>query len=217
MKKIAALLILVGWILVGCESEERLVTVEDTGVNQEQEDADEPDVDEPDADEPDADEPDADEGPVSCEANDECDEAGGEYCARPPGCEDAGECRPLQELLDGGCGDMVTTYCACDGETRVSPDTCVPEPYLELGACEGEEDPLEPGQCLTNADCPGPDRYCDRPPGCTLRGECAEIPSDIMCAAVITDYCDCDGESQQSPSSCIWDAYDYRAPCVSGI
>ncbi len=92
------------------------------------------------------------------------------------------------------------------------PDADNGDPDADNGDLDAGD--LEPGQCLTNDDCEGADVYCDRPPGCTERGECTTIPTDIMCSMVVTPYCDCNGESQQSPTGCVYDAYRHLGPCT---
>jgi hypothetical protein len=149
------------------------------------------------------------ESPAVCESNDDCVEDD-EYCQREPGCGEEGECRPLEELYAPGCDDFPTTYCTCEGVTRVAPDSCIPEPYDHLGECDTE---VTPGECETNDDC-GPNQYCDREPGCEEPGQCAQIPWEEACLPTLTEYCDCTGESQMATSSCIYDAYDYLGECL---
>jgi hypothetical protein len=163
------------------------------------------------SDDPDV-EPDTDDNPVNCLLNSDCDEDAGNYCQREPGCGSRGTCRPLSELLDGGCGDFPTEYCSCDGVTRESPDTCITEPYNHLGSCD-----LEPGQCFRNDDCPQQGHYCNRPVGCQERGTCEEIPEGVICLTVLTPYCDCDGQSQVSPSSCVYDPMLHEGECNDEI
>ena len=57
--------------------------------------------------------------------------------------------------------------------------------------------------------------YCLAEEGCDQLGICAPIPGDIACAAVMTPYCDCDGETQWSTSGCIWDRYLHQGACES--
>lgn len=148
--------------------------------------------------------------PTECYVNSDCDEASDEYCQRKPGCEEPGECRPVDEAYADGCDDAPTTYCDCDGETHTAPDSCIAEPYDHLGSCD---DDLEPGECLRNEDCnEGAGEYCDRPDGCEERGSCEPIPDEI-CLDVITHYCDCDGQTKTSPNSCIYEPIQHTGEC----
>ena len=146
--------------------------------------------------------------PKSCELNAECPQEG-YYCQREAGCQEAGICVKIPE--EQNCGMAITPYCDCEGNQQESNNTCVYEPYLHLGRCE-DQGGVE--GCETNADCPNIGDYCKRPEGCQELGVCEPIPADIMCNQVMTPYCDCKGNSQESPTSCIWDAYMNRGGCL---
>ena len=147
--------------------------------------------------------------PRECLFNSDCDEGADEYCQREPGCDDPGECRPLEEAFEAGCDDFPTTYCNCQGETEVSPDTCITEPYNHTGSCDED---LDPDECMRNEDCPQAGTYCNAPDGCTEPGTCEPIPQED-CLEVITPYCDCDGQSQVSNNSCIYEPILHTGQC----
>ena len=144
--------------------------------------------------------------PEYCDTNADCTEAG-EYCEREFGCGAPGTCEPIPQ--DQGCGDAETPYCDCNGVMQVSPDTCVWAPSQELSACESA--PKE--GCELNEHCEMGE-YCEREPGCEEPGECTAIPTDVMCTSVVTPYCDCEGNQQQSPTGCIYDAYMNTGSCT---
>lgn len=150
--------------------------------------------------------------PVECLANDECGD--GQYCQREPGCREPGQCRPIEEASEGGCGDALTTYCTCDGRTEVSPNTCIAEPYDHLGACENNGGDIGEGECELNSDCDElSGEYCNRPQGCDERGVCEPIPTDDICLQVLTDYCNCKNQSKTAPTSCIYEPVQHMGHC----
>jgi hypothetical protein len=90
---------------------------------------------------------------------------------------------------------------------QLSSNTCIWAPSQSLEQCEEKEG------CELNEDCPGIGQYCDREPGCGELGECVDIPVEV-CNMVITPYCDCEGNAQQAPSSCVYDPYMSLGGCA---
>lgn len=137
----------------------------------------------------------------SCESNTDCDEH--EYCFREAGCGLEGICQALE------CDDAETPFCDCQGETQISNDSCIQEPYDHLGECEEVVDPVS---CESNEDCQEAE-YCHRAPGCGLEGVCEPHPTDAECGEAETPYCDCEGIDQISPTTCVWAPYDHLGEC----
>lgn len=61
----------------------------------------------------------------SCDQTEDCPE--GQYCLGQ--CGGAGFCVGLPDPSQQACGEALTDYCACDGERRTSPTTCVWDRY----------------------------------------------------------------------------------------
>lgn len=219
-------------LVVGCSDDPGTTPTDnddiDAGV---QEDASDSNDDDPDAAPvDDADDPqDADDsgdadnsqdaGGDDCASNADCP-GEDEFCDRPPGCDKLGTCEPIPD--DEACMDVVTPYCDCNGETQQSPNSCIYDVYEHEGACEededdnGDDEQEDPEECELNEDCPESGTYCDREPGCEEPGTCEPIPEDVVCAQVITIYCDCQGHTQQSSDACIWEPYEHEGACEEG-
>lgn len=84
----------------------------------------------------------------------------------------------------------------------------------ELVVTVEEDNDSEYADCQTNDDCEQEDYYCDH--DCEGTGSCVPTPDDVACDAAETPYCDCDGEMQVSPNSCIWAPHQDREECEEG-
>lgn len=147
---------------------------------------------------------------ITCEANEDC--ASGEYCEREPGCGTLGTCEPVP--FDQPCAKVLTTYCDCDGNTKMSSDACVFEPIAHLGECEESPAGDEGAACELNADCTS-GLFCDREIGCDAPGTCQPVPFGPICGQAITPYCDCEGNSEVSNTTCIFEPIQNIGECAN--
>ena len=72
----------------------------------------------------------------SCLSNSDC--ADGMFCSGSVGtCGQLGTCEEIPNAPF--CGQAITTYCSCDGETRTSNNTCVFDRIDHYGPCDGPQ------------------------------------------------------------------------------
>ena len=128
-----------------------------------------------------------------------------------PSCLPGGPC-PEIACVDGECVDVSERDCVEDSDCPVPlclPGGPCPTPVCtDDGMCEYRD---EGSLCDSSADCT-PGEYCDG--GCDAPGTCTPYPVGVVCTAVITEYCDCDGNTRYSSSGCVFDRYSHRGACA---
>ena len=80
--------------------------------------------------------------------------------------------------------------------------------------CENKEVTCDAAPtCQRNTDCPAGE-YCEAS-GCEEPGICMPIPEPgtVMCGAYAGPYCDCDGSTQYTTSTCVYDRIDHWGSC----
>jgi hypothetical protein len=141
---------------------------------------------------------------AQCVINEDCGTQ--EYCLSE-GCGTVGECKPIP--TNAFCGQAITTFCDCDGNTQTNLNTCIFAPIAHLGPCEEQG----PATCQINEDC-GPQEFCESE-GCGTVGECKPIPGNMVCGQAITPFCDCDGNTQFNSNTCIFGPIEHLGRCES--
>ncbi|MFN0253057.1 MAG: hypothetical protein ACKV2T_39655 [Kofleriaceae bacterium] len=120
------------------------------------------------------------------------------------GCGVQGVCVPAMR----SCTKDLRTFCSCDGSTFQASGSCPGRMYASKGACPTNMNRPDGATCTSAAECAS--RICEGE-GCDGPGRCA--PRDRTCTADDIPYCDCDGRTRHTTSSCPSVRFAKRGPC----
>ena len=116
--------------------------------------------------------------------------------------------------VDGGtcvtaeraCTRDVREYCGCGGVTFQASGSCPLQRYAHTGPCKKPDGDT----CLAGDDCES--GVCEGQ-GCGPGEPGVCVGADRVCAAVVTEFCGCDGKTFSSPSSCAGRRYAEPGAC----
>jgi hypothetical protein len=120
------------------------------------------------------------------------------------GCYVQGVCVPAVRQ----CTEDLRTYCACDGTTFRASSSCPGRMHAGKGACPSEMNRPVGAACTSAAECAS--KVCEGE-GCDKPGRCADRMR--TCTADDVMYCDCDGRTRRSTSSCPSLRFAKRGAC----
>ena len=137
---------------------------------------------------PGPDEPLAEDG-QACSRNEHCVSG----VCEGEGCHVQGVCVPAVRQ----CTEDLRTYCGCDGTTFRASSSCPGRMYAAKDGCPADMNRPDGASCTSAAECAS--KVCEGE-GCARPGTCA--PRYRTCTADDVLYCDCDGRTRHSTSSC---------------
>jgi len=133
-----------------------------------------------------------------CKSSSEC--PSGQYCQAENGCATPGVCKPKPTNVI--CTQVVTKYCSCEGETKVSNNGCVFDRFAHKGECAPA-----PKSCggIANLQCPSGQICVENPnDGCDPANGAADCPGMCiekkMCGGIAAFPCPTGSECVDDPS-----------------
>lgn len=125
---------------------------------------------------------------TECKTTADC--PSGQYCQAQDGCNTPGVCKPKPTGVI--CAQVITKYCTCEGETKVSNNGCIFDRFAHKGECEQKQ------MCggIASLPCPDgmqcvddPDDSCDPANGgadcsgmCVAQQGCSPVMCELYCA-----------------------------------